>query len=222
MPSLADRLGQAGALLGAGDFTAAATVLAAATEAHPESAEAWKHLGVAQNKIGDATAAERSLRTSIALDGADDDAWSSLGGVYLAAERYDEALACFEQVLADGIASTFALVNYLTLTGVAANGEAAVAGQSALLASGEAACDEQIARGENLPWALFDLGQIRFFTRRVGQARVAVRAAIAESTDWQVAAARWPYELLARGGPFAADARIMLEDFAGHEAGGTP
>src|SRR5260370_6245845 len=108
-PQLAARLGEANALIAAGDFATAGALLAETTTIYPAAAEAWKGLGVAENKLGNHEAAKRHLLKSLQLDDSDDDAWSSLGGVYFVMACYDDALRCFRRVLSSGSVNTYAL-----------------------------------------------------------------------------------------------------------------
>jgi tetratricopeptide (TPR) repeat protein len=211
----------AAALISDGDFAGARSLLLGATAESPASAPAWKLLGVAEGKLGDPVAAERALHRSLELDSTDRDAWSSLGGVLLAAGRYDQAQDCFHRGvdLADDVPDTYALLNFLTLAARGPGGDLDLAPYARELALGEAACVAQLAAAENLPWAGFDLAQLRFFTGRVDEARAALRDALAVARPWQAASARAPYELLAgSGGSWAAAARQMLAELG--DAGG--
>jgi tetratricopeptide (TPR) repeat protein len=221
-PQLDRLLTQAHALIGNGAFDQARPILLDATRRFPQSAEAWKALGIAENKLGNQDLAEEHLARSVQLDDGDLDAWSSLGGVYVALGRYDDALRAFERGLSDHRPHTYALLNYLTMAALVGDYEAAVREQAAMLEEGRRACEAQIARGENEPWSYYDLAQILFFEKQgaTGAAitpdadfRAPLREGIRRSSAWQATSARRTYELLARNPRFAAAAREVHEEF---------
>lgn len=210
-------LGEANTLIVAGEFAKAQVLLAEMTKTYPAAAKVWKGLGIAENKLGNHDTAISSLLRSLQLDDSDDDAWSSLGGAYLVMARYDDALGCFRRALSTSPASTYALVNYLTVASIIGDDRSALAEYSPALADGEGRCAEQIDQNANVPWCYYDLGQILFFEGRLDESRSAIRAAFERSNDWQVASARLPYERLAEGGRLAEPARGMLGEFIQHD-----
>lgn len=204
------RLDEAGALIAAGDFTSAKAVLEEATAACPEVAAAWKQLGVAEDKLGNAEAAERHLLTSLGLDDADGDAWSVLGGLYFYdLERPKDALRCFRRSLALDPADPYALMNCLTIVSIAGSAPDEFV---PALAESERRCAAQIDRQVNLPWCYYDLAQALFFQERTDEARSLLRQAFARSNGWQVASARLPYERLTRVDRLADRARAMVRE----------
>ncbi len=213
-PQLDARLGEANALIAAGDFANAEALLKETITIYPADAVAWKGLGIADNKLGNHEAARHHLLKSLQLDDSDDDAWSSLGGVYFVMECYDDALKCFRRGISGDPVSTYALVNYLTIASIIGDGSSALSEFGAVRRDAMRRCAEQIDQHVNLPWCFYDLGQLLFFEDRHDESRSIVRAALGRSSDWQVASARFPYERLAGGGRFAEPARRMLGEFA--------
>lgn len=209
-------LGEANALIDAGDFAGARALLMETTTTYPTAAAAWKRLGVAENKLGSYEAAERALLKSLELDGSDTDAWSSLGGLYFLLARDDDALRCYERAMAVGTTSTYPLLNYLTLASIVGD-TSALQRYGRALVDGERRCTAQIDQGLNLPWCYFDLGQILFFQGRHDDSRSVVRAALEHSNDWQVDSARRTYERLAEKGRFTEPARTMVLEFTRHD-----
>jgi tetratricopeptide (TPR) repeat protein len=214
-PQLDAHLGEANALIAAGDFAKAKALLAETTTIYPEAAGAWKGLGVAENKLGNHEAAERYLLKSLQLDDSDDDAWSILGGLYFyVMARYDDALRCFRRSLSIDSANTYALMNYLTLASTIGEGEAALSEYGPALKDGEGRCVAQINQNVNVPWCYYDLGQILFFEGRYDESQSVIREAFARSSDWQVESARFPYEQLAQTVRFADPAHAVIREFA--------
>ena len=65
----------------------------------PDHPEVLHLLGVARHQAGDQEAAVRYIGRAIALSGGEAIYHNSLGNVYTALERLDEAVACYEQAL---------------------------------------------------------------------------------------------------------------------------
>ncbi len=210
---LETRLGEANTLIAAGEFARARALLAETTTLYPAAAEAWKGLGIAENKLGNRDAAISDLQRSLQLDDSDDDAWSSLGGVYLVTACYDDALACFRRALSSRPVSTYALVNYLTVATIIGDDRSVLSEYGPALTDGERRCAGQIDQDANVPWCYYDLGQLLFFEGRLDESRSTIRAALERSDDWQVESARLPYERLAEGGWSAEPARAVLGEF---------
>jgi tetratricopeptide (TPR) repeat protein len=199
-----------------GEFEKAKSILLEATQTYPACAEAWKQLGVAENKLGNHRAAERDLRQSLQIDESDADAWSSLGGVHVALARYEDALKSFEKGLTIGSPTTYALLNYLTMAAIAGDYESSLRRYASVLSEGQRECEAQIDRGANIPWCYYDLAQILFFEER-GDFRDLIREALRRSNEWQAASARRTYELLAKSRRFLNSANEMLAEFARQE-----
>lgn len=213
-PQLDAHLGEANALIAAGDFAKASGLLAETITIYPAAAEAWKELGVAENKLGNHEVAKHHLLKSLELDGSDDDAWSSLGGVYFVMGCYDDALRCFRKGLSSDPVSTYALVNYLTIASIINDDSSALSEYGPALKDAERRCAVQTDQDVNVPWCYYDLGQLLFFEGRHEESRSIIRSALGRSNDWQMASARFPYERLAEGSRFAEPARRVLREFA--------
>lgn len=211
-----DWMTDARALIAKGDFRAATEILRQATTADPSHAEAWKALGVAENKLGNHQDAERHLAESLRLDASDADAWSSLGGVYVALGRYDTALTSFERGLAAGSVDSYSLLNCLTMAAITGDYDASLQRHASALRQARADCEAQIAQADNVPWCYYDVAQIEFF-ERAGDVGGYIREALGRSNEWQAASARRTYELLAKSGRFAHSAGDVLAEFTRQE-----
>jgi tetratricopeptide (TPR) repeat protein len=217
-PELDARLHKANALIIVGDFVTAKTLLAETTTIYPESAQAWKELGVVEDKLENNEVSERHLLRSLHLDDSDSDTWSVLGGVYFYnLARYDDASRCFRRSLAIDPANTYALMNYLTIAAVTGAADAPLGVYSAALRDGELRCAAQIEQNVDIPWSYYDLGQILFFEGRYDECRSAIRQGFARSSDWQMKSARLPYEQLTRAARFTGHARAVLSEFPSME-----
>jgi tetratricopeptide (TPR) repeat protein len=205
------------ALVDKGEFAQTRTLLLEVTKAYPASAAAWKALGVAENKLGNHAAAEGCLLRSVGIDESDSDAWSSLGGVYVTLERYEDALRAFEKGLATGPEDTYSLLNYLTMAAMVGESEVSLDRHSAALAEGQRICETQIERAANIPWCDYDLAQILFLEDSGGDFMGAIREGLSRSNEWQAASARRTYELLTKSRRFRESANAVLAEFARDE-----
>jgi tetratricopeptide (TPR) repeat protein len=218
---LDERLARSAALIAAGNFAEAKTLLTETVSRFPDAAKAWRELGVAEDKLRNHQQAEQHLRHSLKLDDADGDTLAVLGGLYFYdLDRPDDAMRCFRRGLALDAGDTYALLNYLTVAAVTGRGESALREWGPTLGLSVSRCGAQIDRAANLPWCHYDLGQTLFFQGRYAECRSAVRAALVHSSAWQVASARLAYERLAGVPAFAAAAHAVLEEFpAGRPTG---
>src|SRR4051794_27320411 len=162
--NLDTELGMVETWIAKGQFERAIHPLQELALANPKNARVWKDLGVAKQQLKHHHEAEAHLLHSLELDETDVDAHCSLGGVYLSLREFAKASACFEMGLElSGYKSTFALLNYLVLSGREGSLDASLRRFSDALAAGEARCREDIDSGRNLPWSCFDLAQIHLF-----------------------------------------------------------
>ena len=211
---LTDRLAEIAAWMQEGQFEVARSALQVLTQVYPDSAAAWKAQGVSENKLGCPKTAENCLRESLRLDESDSDAWSSLGGVYVALGRYTDALEAFERGLAHDPTDTYALLNILSMAALVADLDAARRHHARALHEGQRRCEAQTATRTNLPWCWYDLAQIHFLGSKDAEFRGTLGQAISASSKWQVVSARKIYELLAGSATLNAEAAAALTEFA--------
>jgi tetratricopeptide (TPR) repeat protein len=209
-------LDEARALVAEGDFHGARTCLLNTTARFPDCAEAWKDLGIAENKLGNQMVAERHLLQALALDASDADAWSSLGGVYVELEQFDKALEAFERGLAVSTQVTYPLLNFLTMAALVGDYASATRTYAATLADARRECEDQVRQSENLPWCYYDLAQMLLFAQDGSDFREMLREAIARSHEWQAASAKRTYQMLAGTIEFRDSASDALDEFAHH------
>jgi tetratricopeptide (TPR) repeat protein len=182
-----------------GQFERALKPLQELALANPKNARVWKDLGVVKQQQKHHQEAETHLLHSLHLDETDVDAHCSLGGVYLSLREFGKASACFERSLElSGNKSTFALLNYLVLSGREGSLDASLHRFSDALDAGEAHCREDIDAGRNLPWSCFDLAQIHLLRGEMEPCREAITQAVRlANATWQLDSATHVYLLLA-------------------------
>lgn len=166
---------------------------------NPKNARVWKHLGVAKQKLGNHEQAKKHLVHSIDLDETDVDAHCSLGGVYLSLGEFDKATASYERGLElSGNKSTYALLNYLAISGREGTLDEVLPRFDDALDAGEAGCREDIDAGRNLPWSCFDLAQMHLLRGEMEPCREAITQAVRlANATWQLNSASDIYRLMA-------------------------
>ena len=133
------------------------------------------------------------------LDETDVDAQCSLGGVYLSLREFDKASAAFNKglELSDN-KSTYALLNYLVLSGREGTLDASLSRYGDAIDEGEASCRQDIDAGRNLPWSCYDLALIHFLRGDMDHCRETITQAVRLSNaTWQLESAAIAYRLIA-------------------------
>jgi tetratricopeptide (TPR) repeat protein len=199
------------ALIAKGQFEKALKPLQQLALENPKNARVWKDLGVVKQQLKNHEQAEKHLVHSIELDGTDVDAHCSLGGVYLSLGEFDKAIASFERGLElSGNKSTFALLNYLAVSGREGMLDEALPRFEEELDAGEARCRENIAAGRNLPWSCFDLAQIHLLRGEMESCREAITQAVRLANGiWQLNSATYIYRLMAESSDAETRARAV-------------
>jgi tetratricopeptide (TPR) repeat protein len=166
---------------------------------NPKNARVWKDLGVVKQKLNNANQAEKHLVHAIELDETDVDAHCSLGGVYLSFGEFDKARGSFERGLElSENKSTYALLNYLAISGRDGTLDEALPRFDDALDAGEASCRDDIDAGRNLPWSCFDLAQIHLLRGEMEPCREAITQAVRlANAAWQLNSATLIYRLMA-------------------------
>lgn len=157
--------------------------------ARPGSSEAYRQLGVRENRLwwmqgrpAGVPNGEAALRRAIELSPTDFDALASLGGILKREQRYAESLELYGRSVEASGGHAYPLLNGLKL-------EARVTGRLQLdettrfhLERAERQLSLQVADRPpyNAPWSFFDLAEIRLY---LGQ-RDEFRSLIEEGTHW--------------------------------------
>ncbi len=147
----------------------AANAFAAAKNLSPLYSEAWRELGIAENKLfnkeGQNPAnptGESSLIRAIELNPDDFDALASLGGVYKRLKMYDRAAEMYGRSLEVSNGHPYPLLNAIILQ-VREQGYGSITGrQRAFMKRGEITLKKQVTDTPpyNAPWSFFDLSTI--------------------------------------------------------------
>lgn len=183
-----------------GQFERALKPLQELALANPKNARVWKDLGVVKQQQENHKEAETHLLYSLELDETDVDAHCSLGGVYLSQRKFDKAIASFEKgIELSGNKNTFALLNYLALSGCEGTLGSSLCRFGDALDAGKVHCHEEIDAGRNLPWSYFDLAQIHLLRGDKAPCREAITQAVRLATAaWQLNSATNIYLLLVK------------------------
>lgn len=97
---VAELFARASAFHGAGDLAQAQAGYIAVLKQQPDHFDALHRLGVSEHQLGNSASAERLLRHCLGLDPASAATRFALGVVLAALQRNDEALACYDDLIA--------------------------------------------------------------------------------------------------------------------------
>jgi tetratricopeptide (TPR) repeat protein len=174
-----------------GDWTAALHMFERAVTLAPTYAEAYRELGIAENKLQrvsgpDQLPGEQSLRRALKHRPADFDALASLGGILKRAERYDEALAAYTAASDASFGHAYPLINQIILQAhIAGVLKLTVEQLSALRRASRVSATQASARPPyNAPWSHFDLATARLLEGNY----VGFGEAIENALEWCTAA----------------------------------
>jgi Tfp pilus assembly protein PilF len=153
-----------------GRWSEAAEHFAAATVSAPTYAEAYRELGIAQNKCYHKQGASgpdgrEALERAVALSPEDADALASLGGVLARAGAFEEAHARYSDAATLVPTASYPLLNALKLEALLSRAFELDAGRRFQLQRVERTLHSQLAADPtyNVPWSLFDRAEIRLY-----------------------------------------------------------
>jgi Flp pilus assembly protein TadD len=140
----------------------------AATTNTPLYADAWRELGIAENKLftknKSSATGEESLRSAIRLNPNDFDALACLGGILKRARRFDEALTQYQRSREISGGNSYPLLNEIKLR-AKLSGTLELDHETRLaLQRAEPGLRAQALAPSgafNAPWSLFDLSEVR-------------------------------------------------------------
>ncbi len=205
-----------------GEFAKAAMLLQDLCDASG-TAESWLMLGVAEHKSGKLESAEKSIKKSLSLCNTSD-GWSSLGGLFVSMNRFEEAIECYRNGMGKDSTSNFAMLNLITLECIREPSKQVLPGYKGNLDAGMQIAIQQIERGDNVPWCYFDLAQIRFFQNASNKELLeCLSPAMDICQPWEVESAIKTYEMLEKNSvdltKRAANALSVLSDLSNRNSG---
>jgi tetratricopeptide (TPR) repeat protein len=166
-----------------------------AADLSPGYSEAWRELGIAQNKVfhleKQDTAnptGEEALLKAIELSPKDFDALASLGGIYKRKKNYQEAAEMYGHSVEVSNGHPYPLLNAIILQ-VREKGPSSITGKQKLyLRQAEVPLKKQVTDNPpyNAPWSFFDLSTIALFTGRPEEAAQILENGLPYSEGWQI------------------------------------
>lgn len=166
-----------------------------ATDLSPQYSEAWRELGIAQNKIyhqqdqpRDLHTGEEALKTAIKFAPDDYDAYASLGGIYKRQDLYDQSLEMYNKAVDVSNGHPYPLLNAIVLQVRKEGTKSITEKQKLLMKRAEIPLRKQIKDNPsyNAPWSFFDLSTICLLTGRKEEAVDVLIKGIAKAKDWEI------------------------------------
>jgi len=178
-----------------------------ATEALPAYADAWRELGIAENKVywkagkpaGEPTG-EDSLVRAISINPNDFDALASLGGILKREGRLEEARDAYSKSRKVSVANPYPLLNEIKLRAHLAKRLELGPDERAMLVRVQPSLRAQTSNPSgafNAPWSFFDLSEVRLYSDDVQEFESLLEKGLASCTAaWQPQTHRESLELL--------------------------
>jgi tetratricopeptide (TPR) repeat protein len=158
--------------------------------AEPSYGDAYRELGIAQNKRDRkifASAGEESLRSAVHYSPTDFDSWASLGGVLRRADRFDDALEAYDKAVEVSDGHPYPLLMALKLRARKTGTWQLTAEQGVMLGRAEGFRRAQVENDPpiDVPWSYFDLAEIQLYLGRTDIALATAETGFKLSThDW--------------------------------------
>lgn len=166
-----------------------------AIDLSPEYGEAWRELGIAQNKVYNLEnkdprlpTGEEALQRAVAFNPQDFDALASLGGIYKRKEEYGKAAEVYGRSLDVSNGHPYPLLNAIILQ-VREKGLPSVTEQQTLfLEKAQVPLEKQVADQPpyNAPWSFFDLSTIALLNGKPDDAYQILKNAMRYAEKWQI------------------------------------
>jgi tetratricopeptide (TPR) repeat protein len=166
-----------------------------AADLSPDYSEAWRELGIAQNKVyhqeGSDTSlptGEEALKKAIALNPRDFDALASLGGIYKRQKDYQRSAEMYLRSVDASDGHPYPLANALILQ-VREKGLSSLTGKQKLyLRRAEVPLRKQVTDNPpyDAPWSFFSLSSIALLTCRSNEAMQLLDEGLPYADDWQI------------------------------------
>jgi tetratricopeptide (TPR) repeat protein len=176
------------------NWDAAVTAFSKAVKYLPEYSEAWRELGIAENKVYNKKkdpalpTGEASLLEAIRLKNDDFDAYASLGGIYKRQGQFSKSLEMYDRSVEISNGHPYPLLNAVILQ-VKEKGVASITGQQhRYMEKAEIPLKKQLEDNPpyNAPWCFFDLSMIYLFIGQVEEARNVLKKGFKYSEGWGI------------------------------------
>lgn len=149
----------------------AAHAFETATKLSPQYGEAWRELGIVQNRIykqsrtAETPSGEDALKMAIQLNPDDFDALASLGGIYKRQGRKEEAIEMYSRSLTVSHGHSYPLLNLIIMQVMDHGVSSITSEQRKYMRRAAMSLKRQIADTPvyNAPWCYFDLSTIYLF-----------------------------------------------------------
>jgi tetratricopeptide (TPR) repeat protein len=178
-----------------GDWEEAADAFQKAAQLSKNYSDAWRELGIAQNKLyGKAgekniPSGEEALKKSIEFNNKDFDAYASLGGIYKRMGKFDVAAEMYNKAIEVSNGHPYPLLNAVILQ-IKNEGIASISPrQKMYLKRAEIPLQKQVTDTPpyNTPWSFFDLSTILLLTGEKDRAVKILEDGISNSRhDWEL------------------------------------
>ncbi len=179
-------------LKGQNKWQGAISAFISATNLSPKYSEAWRELGIAQNKFYHKSkdtsllTGKESLVKAIELDHNDFDAYASLGGIYKRELDYREAAHMYAKSVEVSNGHPYPLLNALLLQVKESGLDSISPKQKLFMKKAENALRKQVSDNPpyNSPWCFFDLSTIHLLNNNPEALSVLENMAVVPE-DWQ-------------------------------------
>jgi len=173
----------------------AADAFKKATQLSPTYSEAWRELGIAENKVynkagktPDLPSGEEALKKAIELNAKDFDAYASLGGIYKRLGQLEQSAAMYKRSVEVSDGHPYPLLNAVILQ-VRIEGFSSISTRQKLfMKRAEVPLRKQVADipPYNAPWSFFDLSTILLLLGKKDDALTILEEGLVYAKDWEV------------------------------------
>jgi Tfp pilus assembly protein PilF len=182
-----------------GRWKEAVDAFAHAAGLNPLSSDAWRELGVAENKfytkakveqeqMANLRTGEQSIRKAIELDARDYDAYSSLGGILKRERKYAESEEMYRKAVEISSGHPYPLNNFLILLIREKGVDAITKVHRRFMERAEVPLTKKVNDDPpyDAPWCFFDLSTIKLLQGNTAEARDMLKKGLNYAQTWAV------------------------------------
>ena len=172
----------------------AAETFEKASRLSPAYSEAFRELGIAQNKIynkqdkpSNLATGEEALKKAIELNPDDFDAYASLGGIYKRLGQYRQSLQMYNHSLEVSNGHPYPLLNAIILQVREKGAGSITANQKLYMNRAQVQLRKQVSDNPpyNAPWSYFDLSAIDLLSGKKDEALSVLEEGLVNAKDWE-------------------------------------